>query len=127
LLQLPAALAQIPMLPACAICLTKFIINKNNFMSEQEKVEKFLFQIDGTKEVNTLIVTNFLSELFPLNSSIKKINQKLNVSLVEDCQKLLDRLIVHLDGLDFRDAKYIAGRLIDEIDKKSKVSISPNG
>lgn len=51
--------------------------------------------------------------------------QKINISLVEDCQKLLDKLIVHLDGLDFRDAKYIAGRLIDEIDKRSKVSVSP--
>ena len=51
--------------------------------------------------------------------------QKLNLTLVKDCQDLLDKLIVHLDGLDFYDAKYIAGRLIDEIDKRSKVSLSP--
>ena len=50
--------------------------------------------------------------------------QKINISLVKDCQDLLDKLIVHLDGLDFHDAKYIAGRLIDEIDKKSKVSVN---
>ena len=48
----------------------------------------------------------------------------INMLLEKDRQDLLDKLMVNLDGLSFYDAKYIAGRLVDEISKKSMVSVS---
>ena len=53
-------------------------------------------------------------------------NEKINMSLIKDRQDLLDKLINHLDGLSFYDAKYIAGLLINEVEKRSMVSVSQN-
>ena len=94
--------------------------------SQKNKIENYLFKIDGSETVKTDDVTDFLNQLLVDNEKQEKryIPINFNVSVVKDCQDLLDKLIVNLDGLSFYDAKYIAGRLVDEISKKSMVSVS---
>ena len=94
--------------------------------NQKNKIEKYLFKIDGSDTVKTDDIIDFLNQLLMDNEKQEKryIPINFNLSVVKDCQDLLDKLIVNLDGLSFYDAKYIAGRLVDEVNKRSMVSVS---
>ena len=112
-----------------------------------EEFAKFLFENDGKETVSIVEIQKFFLNLYQIDLTNEKsvlrdfyisgqeisketdakkghIPIKFNVSFVKDCQDLLDKLIVNLEGLSFYDAKYIAGRLVNEIDKRSMVSVS---
>ena len=85
----------------------------------------FIGKMTFKKDIPKDAFLDFVNEINKNEINITKdLSQSFNVSLVKDCQDLLDKLIVNLDGLSFYDAKYIAGRLVNEVDKRSMVSVS---